>query len=117
MPDQNFDPEQILVNGQVPSATGTLKGEYDPMDMHFGIVQVNDYLNDDFRITAGAYAMGLPLLGNEQNGVKPWTMKLQPDADNFQFTPGRPAFGFVLVMLKGGGFTGWIDKVALKPKT
>jgi hypothetical protein len=117
MPAQNFDPQQNLVNGTVPTVTGTLIGEYDPMAMHFGIVQVNDYKNDDFRLTAGAYAVGLPKLSDEQNGVREWTMNLQHDTDNFLFTSDKPAFGFVLVLLKGGGFTGWIDKVTLKPQT
>src|SRR5262245_35287064 len=115
MPGQNFEDPQVMDgNRQVQKATGFLERGYDPVNMRFGLVQVADYKNDNFDLIAGAYGTGMPTFGAPgPTGDRKWTMALRPDRDHPQFIPGIDAFGFVLVELTGGEFTGWISKVSL----
>jgi hypothetical protein len=122
MPDQHFLNKQELIGVPVMKAVGVIEKEYQPVELQVGVVQVTETKDAngkrDFELKAGAYGIGVPLVAEDPLGLRPdmsvWTMQLQPDADpeKGDFTPGL-AFGFVLVRLKGGGFTGWIDEVEL----
>jgi hypothetical protein len=115
-PGQNFDSPQYVVGADVPRVRGSLETKYDAVEMHFGLVQVADPDNDDYTITGGAYAVGLPKFFPESNGMKDWEMDLQFDTDPQKrtFDPAKKAYGFVLVHVAGGGYTGWINEVDVK---
>src|SRR3954451_5979075 len=113
MPDQHFDSNQPIVGQQVVVVNGTIESkEYTAVEMQIGLVQVKESGRDEndnpnFRLLAGAYGTGVPRLGVENaEGDSPWTMRLELDAEKSTFTKTtktKPAFGFVLVKLEGGG--------------
>ena len=90
------------------------------MEMQVGIVQVKEISDGhggtELDLVAGAYNVAAPTLENGNAREKVWTMELQLDSDPTKrsFRAEEPAFGFALMKLRGGGFTGWIDQVMLK---
>jgi hypothetical protein len=131
MGDHHFLATQAIVGEPIVVAKGYLEtDEYQAVEMHVGLVQVkttdpDKNGNPNFELVAGAYGIGLPVLGafDPETQLSEWTMRLDLDAENktFTSTPGRDntlAFGFALVKLVGGGYTGWVDQVKLtKPRS
>ena len=116
MSDPHFDNDQKLVGVLVPKATGTLETGYDVEKMQVGLVQVNKVTGPtgetDYDLLAGAYQMDKPPIVNA--AANTWEIELEPDSVNPEFKAGD-AFGFVLVRLKDGRITGWIDEVTITP--
>jgi hypothetical protein len=112
MSNTNFNPKLQISNPFI--AQGVIDTEYAIVQMYVGLIQTNG----DGTVAAGAYGTGVPDLNPTLGAVgeQGWSMQLQMDSDKKpQFDPG-PAKGFVVVQLRGGKVTGWLDpEVALIP--
>jgi hypothetical protein len=120
--DHRFADEQEVIGPGPITARGSIDlAEYQPDEVQVGLVQVTRDTDSDgnanYLVKAGAYGAGRPELSPpDENGMSTWTMPLEPDHDEEQrvFTADRDGletFGFILVQIRGGGFTGWIDQV------
>ena len=113
MPGTEFD-TQIEVKDPL-EASGVIETKYGEVaEMFVGILTLGfDPKTGDPAITAAAYGRGQPIIDTTKGdkGQEGWSLYLQPDTDpdKTRLKPGDMAKGFVVVQLRGGGFTGWID--------
>jgi hypothetical protein len=120
--DHRFlDTQEVIGSGPI-TARGTIDlEEYKPLDVQVAIIQCTRTTdaqgNANYLTTAGAYGAGRPEIGQpDTDGISVWSMPLEldPEEEHREFAADRDGletFGFILVRLEAGGFTGWIDQV------